>query len=230
MVVIEDMDMLDIKHRCPQQWYESFTEGENIMRSFIILCPTMQQAYHVRDELLDTYPTVWIKSRNKPMSLTSITGTKYRFLSENEADKLWGLCADIIYIDDLESYLTRQGMGNIDDLQLYLSQKVCHNIDDYLSRKVKAKYYKMLINSVYGIPREWSLKIKKVIFNEPATIIFWKNGCKTVVKCQDDEPFDPEKGLAMAIAKYALGNEGNYYNTFTKYLPKEDETNEKSNN
>lgn len=101
---------------------------------------------------------------------------------------------------------------------------------EQLSRKVKAKHYKMLLNSVYGIPREWSLKIKKVIFNEPATIVFWKNGCKTVVKCHDDEPFDPEKGLAMAIAKYALGNEGNYYNTFTKYLPKEDETNEKSNN
>lgn len=36
------------------------------------------------------------------------------------------------------------------------------------------------------------------------------------------DEFDPEKGLAMAIAKKALGNKGNYYNEFKKWLPKED--------
>ena len=63
--------------------------------------------------------------------------------------------------------------------------------------------------------------IKNVIYNDPATIVFWSDGTKTVVKAKD-EPFDPEKGLAMAIAKKALGNEGNYYNVFKKWLPKED--------
>ena len=63
--------------------------------------------------------------------------------------------------------------------------------------------------------------IKKVIFNRPATIVFWKDGTKTVVKCQDKETYDPEKGLAMAIAKKALGNEGNYYEVFKKWLPGE---------
>ena len=61
---------------------------------------------------------------------------------------------------------------------------------------------------------------KKVIFNDPATIVFWHDGTKTVVKAID-EPFDPEKGLAMAISKKYLGNEGNYYNTFKKWLPEE---------
>ena len=60
--------------------------------------------------------------------------------------------------------------------------------------------------------------IKKVIFNEPATIVIWSDGIKTVVKC-DCESFDPEKGMAMAIAKRALGNNGNYYETFKKWLP-----------
>ena len=45
------------------------------------------------------------------------------------------------------------------------------------------------------------LGISKVIFNDPATIILWSNGTKTVVKCSEDDTFDPEKGLAMAIAK-----------------------------
>lgn len=54
-------------------------------------------------------------------------------------------------------------------------------------------------------------KIKDVKFNGPATIVFWEDGTKTVVKCQNGDTFDPEKGLAMAIAKKALGNEDGYY-------------------
>lgn len=60
---------------------------------------------------------------------------------------------------------------------------------------------------------------KKVIFNDPATIVFWHDGTKTIVKAID-EPFDPEKGLAMAIAKKHLGNKHEYYNVFKKYLKK----------
>lgn len=62
------------------------------------------------------------------------------------------------------------------------------------------------------------LKIKKVIFNNPATIVFWEDNTKTVVQCGPLDSFDPEKGLAMAIAKKALGNKGNYYNEIYKYV------------
>lgn len=64
--------------------------------------------------------------------------------------------------------------------------------------------------------------INKVIFNDPATIVYWDDGSKTVVKAENDI-YDPEKGLAMAISKRALGNEGNYYNVFKKYLPVKEE-------
>lgn len=48
--------------------------------------------------------------------------------------------------------------------------------------------------------------IKKVIFNDPATIVYWTDGTKTVVKRQPgDKKFDPEKGLAMAYVKHELG-------------------------
>ena len=68
-----------------------------------------------------------------------------------------------------------------------------------------------------------TLKIKKVHFSGPCTIVVWSDGTKTVVKCSHDEAFDSEKGLAMAIAKKALGNKGNYYNEFKKWLPKEED-------
>lgn len=65
-------------------------------------------------------------------------------------------------------------------------------------------------------------EIKDVIFSPPATIVFWTDNTKTVVKCQDGDIFDPEKGLAMAISKKALGNRGNYYNEFQKWVSKYD--------
>lgn len=64
--------------------------------------------------------------------------------------------------------------------------------------------------------------IENVVFHDPATIVCWTDGTKTVVKCSEDEPFDPEKGLAMAISKKFLGNQGNYYNEFKKWLPEPD--------
>ena len=72
------------------------------------------------------------------------------------------------------------------------------------------------------------LEIKDVIFNDPATIVYWKDGTKTVVKTQGGEQFDPEKFLSMAICKKAYGNEGNYFNHIKKwvkkYTPKEIES------
>lgn len=62
------------------------------------------------------------------------------------------------------------------------------------------------------------LTIKDVIFNPPATIVLWMDGTKTVVKDQGEVFYDPEKGMAMATAKKAFGNKGNYYNQFKKYL------------
>ena len=36
--------------------------------------------------------------------------------------------------------------------------------------------------------------IKDVIFAPPATIVYWSDGSKTVVKCSEKDVFDPEKG------------------------------------
>jgi len=58
--------------------------------------------------------------------------------------------------------------------------------------------------------------IKRVIFHDPATIIYWKDGDKTVVKCGTDDVFDPEKGLTMAIAKKVLGKE--FHSTLKRWI------------
>ena len=89
--------------------------------------------------------------------------------------------------------------------------------------EVPRNTYRNILNSTYGIGSLRIPEIKNVIFNDPATIVFWEDGTKTVVKCQDSDEFDPEKGLAMAIAKKAYGNKGSYCNKMKKWLPKEEQ-------
>ena len=63
-------------------------------------------------------------------------------------------------------------------------------------------------------------EIKDIIINDPATIILWKDGTKTVVKCQKDDTFDPETGIAMAILKKLYGNSGFYKDIFEPAIEK----------
>lgn len=108
--------------------------------------------------------------------------------------------------------------------------------DDGFVAKQLAKDF---LNATYGInsktlkekiqmksqPKSACNPIKKVIFNDPATIVFWKDGTKTVVKSQEGAEFDPEKGLAMAISRHYLcdicGLE-RYDGIFKRYMPKEE--------
>lgn len=71
----------------------------------------------------------------------------------------------------------------------------------------------VIIEKKVNVPHE----IKNVIFNDPATIVYWKDGTKTVVKVQEGDVFDPEKGLAMAFFKKMHGNTGNYNDIVHKW-------------
>lgn len=56
----------------------------------------------------------------------------------------------------------------------------------------------------------WGMKkltrVDRIIFNPPATIVIWKDGHKEVVKCSDDELFEPEVGVAMCFMKRIFGS------------------------
>ena len=65
------------------------------------------------------------------------------------------------------------------------------------------------------------VKIRDVIFSDPATVVFWNDNTKTVVKTRGGEKYDKEKGLAMAIVKKITGNTGNYYNIFKEWCSNE---------
>jgi len=60
-------------------------------------------------------------------------------------------------------------------------------------------------------------EIERVIFHEPATIVFWNDGTKTVVKCMEGELFDEEKGIAMAFMKKLYGT--GYMRKIRRHIP-----------
>lgn len=69
--------------------------------------------------------------------------------------------------------------------------------------------------------REKGLGIERVLFNDPATIVFWTDGTKTVVKCRKGDVWDAEKGLAMACAKKLMGNRDGYHKKLATHYKKE---------
>ncbi len=88
----------------------------------------------------------------------------------------------------------------------------------------------LLMQTIDGLILNLSPKpfpsIKNVYFNNPVTVVIWDDGTKTIVKCQKQtgDTYSKETGLAMCIAKKALGNKGNYYDIFKKWIPElEDE-------
>ena len=68
---------------------------------------------------------------------------------------------------------------------------------------VDSNAYQSFICQLFGGNRTGADKImiNRVIFNGPATVIIWKNGDKTVVKCHDGDTYDRKIGFMYACTK-----------------------------
>lgn len=60
-------------------------------------------------------------------------------------------------------------------------------------------------------------EVKEVIFAPPATIVYWKDGSRSVVKCSDDDYFDEEMGFALCFMKKILSTSG-YKKNMNTYI------------
>ena len=54
------------------------------------------------------------------------------------------------------------------------------------------------------------LDLEDIIINPPATIVKWDDGTKTVVKCQNGDVYDAEKGIALCFMKKMFDNKSSY--------------------
>lgn len=102
------------------------------------------------------------------------------------------------------------------------------------------RYDRMCVEAMIVDKPVGAYGIEKVLFQNPATIVFWSDGTKTVVNCMDNveikkkvvdgkevtirkpkkaDTYSKENGLAMAIVKKWAGNNGNYNNIFREFIP-----------
>ena len=81
---------------------------------------------------------------------------------------------------------------------------------------------KIAINSVYGLNSMVDkgtrnlhaiseLAVEKIISNGPATIVFWNDGTKTVVKCDIYDEYDLYDAVANALAKKIFGSTSKFH-------------------
>lgn len=162
-----------------------------------------------------------------------------RFIIRLYVDKLFnGREFNIVAINNVNGYkmcrmiLNDNELLNDDNYYKMLADEFERHFE---SRELERRMNSIKLNSIYGLPSAFigelsnmtkqhiggksvMPEIDKVKFNKPATIVFWKDGSKTVVKCQKGDKFDKEKGLAMAITKkvYGTNKSGNNFNDILK--------------
>lgn len=88
-----------------------------------------------------------------------------------------------------------------------------HNTNFEVENWEDTQYAEYEYNIVTNFEVEnWEVLLKtpyptKIIFNDPATVVFWSDKTKTVVKAMPGDIYDPEKGVAMCFMKRMLGDD-----------------------
>lgn len=100
-----------------------------------------------------------------------------------------------LYCDCIHYHIETDGMRfDCDDAES--AETLINRINDLSNEKDAA----ISSNNLYN-----TFEVKDIKVNGPATIIFWGDGTKTVVKCFPTETYDVEKAVAMCFMKKALG-------------------------
>lgn len=109
------------------------------------------------------------------------------------------------------------GRSDFDNLRIEL-RNICRMAGKYTTyEKQKVAYY----GSGQELTAATKLSIKKIIFNGPATVIFWTDGTKTVVRYNDatETIDDREKAVFAACAKKLIGTNATGSNYLDRIKP-----------
>lgn len=115
--------------------------------------------------------------------------------------------------DDFLEWLNTKTLPSVNyEPSLYKFKSNTNYLDDWTNpyydeeRRLFNMYYNTkIVSRNYTTCTDELPEIKNVIFNDPATIVFWSDGTKTVVKCMEGKEFNTWDGLAMAICKKLFG-------------------------
>ena len=88
----------------------------------------------------------------------------------------------------------------------YVATGIVSNFQDKASTPKFGGEFNMQMNKD-GSVRVGKYWITRVIHNNPATIVFWNDGTKTVARTQNGDPYDPTAGLLVCVMKKMVGND-----------------------
>lgn len=109
-------------------------------------------------------------------------------------------------ISDAPTLLTSPITLNSDQISAIFGLKHSSIYEDdtpILDKKATEKLNEQFRGYKY-VPRQY--KPKRIIYNDPATIVFWEDGTKTVVKRAKGEKFNKYNAFTAALAKKMFGN------------------------
>ena len=75
---------------------------------------------------------------------------------------------------------------------------------------------------ITNVIKQYPPKVKKIIFSNMATIVFWGDNTKTVVKCSDEDYYDPYAAVAQAFMKKLFGSNNQFKKMVDQFLPEEE--------
>jgi hypothetical protein len=107
------------------------------------------------------------------------------------------------------------GKSHLDELINTLYSKG-NKMSDYSSYSGNDDFYKYLWNAMYSNtsyafpPKAEDFVPDHVIFNDRTTVVIWKDGSKTIVRCADNEPLIEEVGFAECVVKKLYGSRANF--------------------
>ncbi len=62
------------------------------------------------------------------------------------------------------------------------------------------------VKDVYGVLGN-KVYIERILYNNPATIVFWSDGTETRNVCPKDTLYNPDAGLAFCVLKKLMSND-----------------------
>lgn len=102
---------------------------------------------------------------------------------------------------------------------------IYNSFEDQIIERDLENFFESIARNMESFSRRPDDGIRNVYFNEAkrTTVVCWKDGTKTIVKCQPGDTFSKETGLALCYMKKAFDNRSCFNETLKKYCYGEDE-------
>ena len=130
------------------------------------------------------------------------SGAEVHIVDKSDPDKVVEhvFAPEVEVEDDVEIELPFDNICDICEEE-HTSCDDCPHVDECYEEEMERDPEEEFDVPCCGVP-----DIDRIVFSDPATIVFWEDGTKTVVKCMKGERFERYAGFAAACMKKMFGS------------------------